>query len=151
MPKNHEKNFRPLELPQVLSHTHSANDWFQNDGQLLFDLGKSVSYEKFYVILLFLCTAVKPLLFWIMWEWAILDKQIFLVLGVVWFPHTPSNSHPQDWELSNLLAFGQSLFSAFERTVSQVPPASWRPTEDLRLFQTLKSTKVSFENGNFPC
>ena len=36
------------------------------------------------------CTAVKPLLFWIMWEWTILDELIFLVLGVFCFPHNPS-------------------------------------------------------------
>ena len=36
------------------------------------------------------CTAVKPLLFWIMWEWTVLDELIFLVLEVVWFPHNPS-------------------------------------------------------------
>lgn len=59
------------------------------------------------------------------------------------------NSHPQDWELSNLLAFGQSLFSAFERTVSQVPPASWRPTEDLRLFQTVRVPKSHLKTETF--
>lgn len=128
MPRNHEKHIFDHQswLPQTLSHTHSANEWFHNDGQLLFDFSLENWYfmKRFYgALLLFLCSA-KPLLFWIIWEWTILDEHIFWVPGVVWFPRTPSNSHPKTknspfcW-----LSFGVH-FSDFARTGSQVPAAS---------------------------
>lgn len=107
--------------------------------------------ERFCDIILLLFAAVKTLLFWIIWEWAILDKHIFWVLAVVWFPQTPSNFHSQYWGLSNLLSFSQSLLSASKMVVSQSHQfaVGWCPFEDLGLFQMLKSIKDSFEHGGF--
>lgn len=86
--------------------------------------------------------AINPLLFWIIYEWAILDKQTFWILGVDshTVPLTPTSKAKSS--IFYWLSSG-AFFSAFRRTVSQVQPAGELVPAIWPITQPSRSTRAA--------